>query len=212
MGVLNRQPDLGRIVKELEDRVRHLERTRRLTVTTVKDYTEAPAVAQSGDLMVDASTGMLFVYMITGSTTTTSAVTYSIPYPAFPVAEVKGFKRGGLVAITLAGVEYEWQVYTINGLNTPTNAHGPGNLGGTFLNNSGIGIPYPLPPNGTVFPAGTALVARSWRQLITASQMYRWGLRGQFQFAGAGAYPGDTEGGVGEVLGRGYPPPSAYFE
>lgn len=80
MGVLNQPPNMNKIIGDLDERIRALENSRRLTVPVVANYTKYPPYPQSGDLMVDASTGYLYVFITlvgagyNGITSSTSAV------------------------------------------------------------------------------------------------------------------------------------------
>lgn len=64
MGVVNKDPELGRVFQELERRIRALEAMRRFTIPVVPNYTKFPTYPQSGDCFIDASTGYFYVFVI----------------------------------------------------------------------------------------------------------------------------------------------------
>lgn len=211
MGLLTRQPDLHRIIKELEDRVRYLERTRRLTVTTVSDYRQRPAMAQSGDLMVDSSTGFLYIFMFDGNTTVKT--TTSINYAGFTDVEFAnrvGFKPGQSVALTIGStVYYSWISPTDVRVPVYGSTVQPGFVG-LQLRASSVNPDFPTPPAPLVVPAGSKLEGRSWRQIIDATTFRRLiPSVGIYNFAGFGSAHGGITQGLGEMIGNGYPPSNA---
>lgn len=200
MGVVSKPPSLERILAALETRIRNLERNKRFTTVAVNGVANAPVYPQSGDMMVDITTGIPYIFMVDGNTTTTGSFTYTTNTTyTVAVAERLGFKPSQSVKVVLAsGVAY-WAVIS----STYTSASGAGTIPITFPT---ITVPsgWTVPSNPTVFAAGTAVVASSWRQIVTASDLIAKGVIASA--AGANAALGSTTGGLGEVLGSGYPP------
>lgn len=200
MGVVSKSPSLERILAALENRIRNLERNKRFTTVAVNGVANAPAYPQSGDMMVDTTTGIPYIFMVDGNTTTTGSFTYTTNTTyTVAVAERLGFKPSQSVKITLAsGVSY-WAVIA----NTYSPASGAGTVPVTFPT---ITVPsgWTVPANPTVFAAGTVFAGSSWRQIVTASDLIAKGVLSSA--AGGNAALGATTGGLGEVLGSGYPP------
>lgn len=205
MGAINRQPDLSRIVQALQDRVLYLERTRRLTVATIENLNSMPVYPQSGDLVCDQSTGALYVFMVDGSTTVSSAFTYTTPTSySVIVGERSNFRPGQSVQISSGGVNW-WAVVATS----YTVGTGSGAITVTFPT-----ITYPTldaswktpPTNPTTIPAGATFVANSWRQVATVSDLLGKSVMAAGTGGGANSSQGSLTGGVGEVLRSGYLP------
>jgi hypothetical protein len=205
MGAINRQPDLSRIVQALQDRVLHLERTRRLTVAVIPDLNNMPVHPQSGDLVCDKTTGALYVYMIDGSTVTTQAFTYttSTSYSVL-VAERANFRKGQSVQIS-NGTNNWWAVVSTS----YTPATGAGAITVTFptITYPTLDVSWATPPlNPTTVAAGATFISNSWRQVATVSDLLGKSVMAANTGGGGGSSSGSLTGGIGEVLRSGYAP------
>jgi len=108
MGVLNLQPSLQKIIGDLEDRIKYLESSRRFTVPVVPDYTKYPTQPQSGDMMLDASTGYLYVFLILTGTgysniISSSSINISVASLTFATTNTGSFNVGDPVRIYQTG-------------------------------------------------------------------------------------------------------------
>jgi len=64
MGVLNQDPALAQMFNDLNKRIAGLEQSKRFTVPTVVDSTKYPQYPQSGDMILDASSGYLYIFIV----------------------------------------------------------------------------------------------------------------------------------------------------
>lgn len=108
MGVLNQPPNMNKVIGDLDERIRALENSRRLTVPVVSDYTKYPPYPQSGDLMVDASTGYLYVFIILvgagyNNITSSSSVAIGTGSRTFATTNTGSFRAGHSVRVFQAG-------------------------------------------------------------------------------------------------------------
>lgn len=108
MGVLNQPPNMVKMISDLDDRIRALENSRRLTVPVVSDYSKYPPFPQSGDLMVDASTGYLYVFIVLvganyNGITSASSFTVGTGSKTFTVSNSGAYRAGHTVRVFQTG-------------------------------------------------------------------------------------------------------------
>jgi len=198
MGILNSAPSLNKIIGDLQNRVSNLERSKRGTVPVVSSVAAFPAQPQSGDLMCDASTGFLYVFVWDGDTTLTAPVTYTAGSLTLTVADRTGFKPAQSIRITLGVVSY-WAVIA----SAHVAATGAGTISVSFPT---ITVPggWTPPSNPTTFTTGSTVIGSSWRQIACVSDLIAKGVLGAAAGAGGNSAVGSNTGGVGEIIGTGY--------
>lgn len=64
MGVLNQDPALAQMFNDLNKRIAGLEQSKRFTVPTVVDSTKYPQYPQCGDMIIDASSGYVYIFIV----------------------------------------------------------------------------------------------------------------------------------------------------
>lgn len=198
MGILNSAPSLNKIIGDLQNRVSNLERSKRGTVPVVSSVAAFPQQPQSGDLMCDASTGFLYVFVWDGSTTLTANASFTTGALTLTVADRTGFKPAQSVKITLGATSY-WAVVAT----THVAATGAGTIAVSFPT---ITVPsgWTPPTNPTTFTTGSTVIGSSWRQIACVSDLIAKGVLGAAAGAGGNSVVGSNTGGVGEIIGTGY--------
>lgn len=205
MGIVNQSPDLKKMIDDIHRRLNALERSRQVSVPVVANWASFPRNPQPGSLFLDTSTGLLFVYAQDVSATTTVAATYTANPLSFTVSSVGTLQVNQTVAVDGGtGKKFVARVTTVTA---------PFTVGVTFLavtpaSAVPTGFTATLPANPTVFPIGTKVVARSWRQIVTTTDLMNKvaGLTTS-SFGGTNSTVGSHTGGTGEIVAYGgYPP------
>jgi hypothetical protein len=211
MGVLNQNPQLGAMFADLDRRIRALEAVRRFTIPVVPDYTKFPAYPQSGDCVIDASTGYLYVFLVLaglgyqGLTSVTSN-TIGTGSKTFAMTNTGSFQTGDPIRFTQTGSTTNYMAGFISSITT----------------NSSITVNVTTTGGSGTFAAWTAGAAGAWRQIATYADFISAGIyfstssggsaiASAQSVAGGGsgsATSGSTvgTGGTGYLLASGYAP------
>jgi hypothetical protein len=210
MGVVNKMPNIKKMFDEIYRRLNALERTRQISFPVESDWTRFPKTPQPGSGFIDASTGLLYIYIQDVNTATTAAATFTTNPLTLTVEATGSLQANQTVAID-GGTGNKY-------IATVTSVTAPNTVQVTFIAVTPAtavptGFTATVPTNPTVFPAGTKLVARSWRQIITSTDLLnkQGAIAGSTlsttSFGGTNSAAGAHTGGTGEIVAyNGYPP------
>jgi len=211
MGVTNRPPDLKKMIDDLTRRIAALERSRQVSFPVLGDWTQFPRNPQPGQAFIDGSTGTLFIYCEDTTWTTTATATFTANPLTLTVDNASTALQVNQTVAVDGGTGNKF-------IATVTSVTPPYTVQLTFIAVSPAtavpdGFTATVPPNPTVFPVGTKVIDRSWRQVITSTELInKQGLIATSalttsSFAGTNSTPGTHTGGTGEIVAYGgYPP------
>lgn len=213
MGAVNRNPSLNELFAGLERRIKALESSRRFTIPVIPDWTYAPDNPQSGDMIMDAENGFVFVFCVDGETTSTAAATVASGAVTLTVGERKGFKPNQSVAVEDASTG---TIYLAVVSSAHVAATGAGTIAVTFVAptvSTPTGLDASVPANSTNLGSGSILRACSWRQIVTTTDLIAKqaaiaaGTLSTTSFSGQNSTVGSNTGGMGERISyKGYSP------
>lgn len=166
MGVLNQDPELGRMFADLSKRITNLEQSKRFTVPTVVDSTKYPPYPQSGDMIVDAGTGYLYIFIVNsginyqGIVSSTSATIASSGSITFATKNTGSFLKTDRLRIysTVSPSNYIDATVTSTVINTSITVTATASVG-----------------TGT-FTAWTITSFGTWRQVVTTADLVSYNL------------------------------------
>ena len=211
MGVINKDPELGKMFADLDKRIRALEASKRFTIPVVPNYTKFPTYPQSGDCFIDASTGYFYIYVILvgvgySGLTSTSSNTVGTGSKTFTMTNTGSFTVGDPITFyqTTNTANY------VTGFVTAVTA------------NTSITVNVTVTGGSGTITNWTAQSAGAWRQIATyadfiAQNVYFATSSGgsatvSAQSLGGGGTGSGTSGsttgtgGIGYILSSGYAP------
>lgn len=160
MGVLNQPPNMNKVIGDLDERIRALENSRRLTVPVVSDYTKYPPYPQSGDLMVDASTGYLYVFIVLvganyNNISSASSLAIGTGSKTFTTTNTGAYRAGHTVRVTQTGSTTNFMQGNISAV----------------VSNTSITVNVTTVGGSGTFAAWTFAPFGAWRQVTTVADL-----------------------------------------
>lgn len=211
MGVTNRLPNMKKMLDDINRRLAALERSRQVSFPVVSDWTAYPRNPQPGSAFIDGSTGLMYVYVQDASMNTVTEATFTAnPFTITVNATSSSLQLNQMVAVD-GGTNLRFTALV-------TSITPPSTVGLTFIavtpaSAVSTGFAATVPANPTTFPVGTKIIARSWRQLVTSTDLLnKQGLIATSalttaSFGGTNSTKGSHTGGTGEIIAyQGYPP------